>query len=437
MQMGRNLALSFGHGVARAGKSLYDGWHDETSQLNPPVESSSMSSIPRLAWTKADKNALFMLILVLIVTASPLIANQLSASADYSWRIAQAYELAQGNWGEVFNANPLYSIAIFAIYSLVPMGWVFATVLIALCFYIFSAVSIYQLLMQVTKARSSAWAYTLALVVGGLLIIQPISLSPLLSTRDMLYEWVLFSPHHNPTTMALRPFALILTLWSADAFNAQVKSWKQVALVASLVVLSALIKPSWHIAFLPVFALAVVFAWLQAKALNWRLILWGFGFSSLLVLLSMYLSVFGSQDDSGIAFMPFFFDNPATLPYKLLLSLAFPLFVTWAYWQEAQRDTALMLAWAVFGVALLQGLLLNETGPRMGHGNFLWGKGAAGWVLFVLATRLYLQQSYAQWRKERPLQRRTRIALILFVLHTLTGLLWWLAHYGAKPVMYP
>jgi len=399
-----------------------------------------MASSAALHRQRADLNALLALIIVVCLLGTPLFARQLSASADYSARVGEAYAMTQGDWAGALTSNPLYSILIFAMQGLTGLDWAITTASLTLIFYVAAGLVTYGSLRRVLALRTRRTAWALALLAGLLLIVMPISLSPLLSTRDMLFQWILFSPHHNPTTQVLRPFVLPLTVIGAGIFSGATPSpWRRVGWVGLAVVVAALLKPSWHIAFLPVLALWGLWAILRRQPHDGRLLIMGYGGAGLLVLALLLIVAYGGvADDSSFAIMPLHFDGDPllALPYKLLLSLAFPLAVTFAY-PQARRDAALLLAWATFGVALLQSLLLNETGSRMNHGNFLWGRAISGWVLFVLAMRAFIQQAgVAWWAGERP-TRRALLLWGLFGLHSLTGLLWMLAHYGAKPVVYP
>jgi uncharacterized membrane protein len=167
------------------------------------------------------------------------------------------------------------------------------------------------------------------------------------------------------------------------------------------------------------------------------MILIGFGLSSVIVLTITFGVGFIVADNSSIVVRFFAYEITPIVVAKILLSLAFPIFVIIAWREEARKDYALLLAWAVLGVAILQGLLFAETGLREGHGNFLWGQSISGWIVFVLSVRLYVRQTNVFWQAQIPSQWSWRIATLLLTLHAATGLLWWIAHYGNKPVMFP
>jgi hypothetical protein len=390
---------------------------------------------------RADLNAVLALIIVICLLGAPLFARQLSASADYSSRVVEAYAMTQGDWAGALTSNPLYSILIFIAQGLTGLDWAITTAVLTLAFYVAAGLVAYASLRRVLAVRTRRSAWALALLAGLLLIVMPISLSPLLSTRDMLFQWIMFSPHHNPTTQVLRPFVLPLTVIAAGIFGSTApSSWQRVGWVGLALVVAALLKPSWHIASLPVLALLGLWAIVRRQPYDARLLIVGYGGAGVLALGFLLVVAYGGvADDSSIVLMPLHFDGDPlyALPYKLLLSLAFPLAVTFAY-PQARRDAPLLLAWAIFGVALLQSLLFNESGSRMYHGNFLWGRAISGWVLFALAMRAFIQQAGVAWwaADERP-TRRAWLMWGLFALHSATGLLWMVAHYGSKPVMFP
>ena len=245
--------------------------------------------------------------------------------------------------------------------------------------------------------------------------------------------------YHNPTTMALRLFVVPLSLLSLRIFEVRdyaslnQRVWL-ILLAASLTMLSTLAKQSYSMALIPgLGAMALVFA-LRRKPVDWRLLVFGFCLPGLsLLALQFLLSYYGFADGSSIA--------PGFLTYlrlklpdwqialRFLLSLAFPLGVCLLHRGAARQDRYLTLCWVVFGVSLILGYGFYEDGPRAWHGNLMWSSYSAGFALMYASLALVLRQHGIEGRLgERRgwfggrLSRATAIALLLLLLHTLSGL---------------
>jgi hypothetical protein len=97
---------------------------------------------------------------------------------------------------------------------------------------------------------------------------------------------------------------------------------------------------------------------------------------------------------------------------SLMLSLAFPLAVLLLYRESWRGNEALVLAWAVFAIALLEFVLLAEPGPRFSAANFLWGPCMALYLVFLTSAEIFLRQ---------PMSARCVAVLAFFLLHLGSG----------------
>lgn len=387
---------------------------------------------------RIDRNAIVLLIALMMLFATPLIGQQIEASDDYSMRIAQAYNFYYGDTTYLLWNAPAFSILIYLMYSLLPLlGWIGATILLSTLFYIATVVVIYRVLAAELPSRSLRTIQALVILTLALVVIQPISLTPLINTAEFLVQWINISPHHNPTSIAIRGIVLILTLIAVNTVTNNTRySWQQTVGVMLMVIFSTLIKPNWLMAFLPVYAVVVLFAWWRGIAWDKRMVLLGFGVSSVLALtITFGLGIVA--DNSDLVVRIFTYELTPVRVIKMLLSIAFPLYVAVVWHKELVKDYALLFAWGVFATGVVQGLIFDEAGFRAGHGNFFWGQSIAGWVLFVLTVRLYIRQTNILWQTAMPTSWIWRIATLLLTLHTITGVLWWVAHYGTKPVLFP
>jgi hypothetical protein len=206
---------------------------------------------------------------------------------------------------------------------------------------------------------------------------------------------------HNPTGIFAAPFALVLFLAGLRALGQP--SPRSAALVGGAMVLSALAKPNYVLAFGPCLGLALLAVLVRAVRAG-RL---GGGNAAALLLLAFAPAALvlwqqfgavtgetGKPNRLSVAPWAVWSKESPNIPASVLLGVAFPLTASLLYGREAAREGPLLLAWATLGVAVAQFALLSESDPeRSGHGNFGWGLVFADAVLFVAAGEFLLRQS--------------------------------------------
>jgi hypothetical protein len=220
---------------------------------------------------------------------------------------------------------------------------------------------------------------------------------------------------HNATTILAMP--AVILLFRASLRCLKEPNFKNAAVMAGFGVLSTLIKPSYTIAWLPIFV-----PWFCLRAH------FGSGMSlrhlarQVAILVGPIAIVLFVQGllvarlvNSSVIVAPFgvwslYSPHPV---FSSLLSLAFPLAVAILYRDCLVRDAGLQFAWPVFGVALLQFALLAEGGDRFGAGNFFWGAYMALYTLFLSSASVLMRQ---------PKSRRALPALVVLALHFASGL---------------
>lgn len=227
---------------------------------------------------------------------------------------------------------------------------------------------------------------------------------------------------HNPTALFVMPFCLLTFLWGLKSLESL--ELMDVRITGMLLAISALAKPNFLIAFAPVYVCRLAVGKVQASGMNSTALLALLRSAAealwvpAVVLVCQYFWFFGEGDTrekSRIIFAPFavwrhFSPN---LLGSLLVSIAFPLLTLVSFPQQVIRDRWLSVSWATFGVALLQFVLLAESGDRLTHGNFGWGALLANHLLFVMTARFLLRQ---------PGSRRKQVCYIVLGLHALTGI---------------
>jgi hypothetical protein len=254
------------------------------------------------------------------------------------------------------------------------------------------------------------------LVVMALLLASHIFLATLRASH--IYSgYFVPTAYHNPTQQVNKLFALsIWFVYARQLLGTQPARWSIVPLLAALCVASAVAKPSFLIAFLPVAALYAAGHLMQRRWRQALACLAGIGVPSALVLLWQMRISQGVGEPVQIALVPFaLFPANETL-YKLPASLAFPLIVAAGALWTRRSDVRLRFIWALMAVALFVMICVVEAGQRMNHGNFAWTGQTGVFLVYVESMLFLLAQPARAW---------VRTAWGAFAVHVACGLVWY------------
>lgn len=324
-----------------------------------------------------------------------------------------------------------YHLVVIAVHAMVPhVDWPRAALVATLAGLLATAaVIVWWIASAVPASMRTLRLVAAALLPPALLIVQPVlSFAPL--HRD---PWLIgyFPPSqfHNPTTLFSKPFALALFGFGAvAAFGGDASAWS-IAGCGVLVLASALVKPSFLMAFLPAVGLLALARFRRA---NWRLLIAGLAVPAVAILAAQYLMRYRFQADYGVSviFAPLMVvglyspTDVATLAWKLVASLAFPIAVTALWAPAAVRDRSMQLAWLTVAVGVSWGYLFAEGGGKASAGDFLWSGQLAVFLMFVVAA-VFLLRRVAE---PRPAGRgaghadlRAMACVAVLALHVVSG----------------
>lgn len=246
--------------------------------------------------------------------------------------------------------------------------------------------------------------------------------------------------YHNPTLIALRLFAVPVSLLALRIFrnttyrNANHQRY-MLLLCASVLLLSTLAKQSYTLVLIPGCCAFAVWRAFRGNPVDWKLLVFGFCIPGSLMLGLQYLiSYVNFTDGSTISFgvlMFFRYYIPDwRIPIQLLLSLAFPIMVYLLFFAEARKHLYLNLSWIVFAVSAFVTYCLYESGNRIGQGNLIWSSYISVFVL-MFASLWFLVQQYVRSRlacleggHDMPsrMSLRFAIAVVLFASHVFFGI---------------
>lgn len=236
---------------------------------------------------------------------------------------------------------------------------------------------------------------------------------------------------HNPTTILLMPFALILFLVSHNQLIQPTKN--RILILTILCVINILIKPSFFFVFCIVYPIFfLVRHGIKKKFwLNLLPVIVGV----LLVFMQyiiLYISTGFSDSDGGIAlgfFTVWSYYSPSIL-LSFIGSIFFPLLYTVFYPKDVLRDDLFQYVASLFIVAVLMFSVLIETGGRKYDGNFGWQYFITNYMLYMVIisfmlkkiTKNYPHKNIEIIKVVRHASWKDKVLILFFVLQFLLGI---------------
>ena len=240
---------------------------------------------------------------------------------------------------------------------------------------------------------------------------------------------------HNPTTIAVRPIALLIfVLVGSMIIKAQKENFEngisvgRGILTGFLLVLSCLAKPSFVQVFYPaIFTLMVIWLILyKGRNLKTAVQLFLVCLPSLVVMIMQFVISYysGNGNSGGITIAPFVVAGARTrsIPISMLLLLAFPLLMLILSLIKKSVSWEDILSWLMLLWGLVWRLLLAEKGERIYHGNFSWGYMLAVYLVWFTAVRNYLKFYFSEQMTGNKRGVGFVLSTVVLVLHFLSGI---------------
>lgn len=313
---------------------------------------------------------------------------------DYAQRI--------GGISDIESPHFLYQLVLKLLHFILGISYESATILaMGLCYGGMAAILNYSIKIY-SANKLNYWALVLmplAVLIASHVFIQTAF------QHNFYFGYIAPVVYHNPTQNLSKLLSLLIMAiyYSVIISNGVSRKGLLYFALPILIVLSALAKPSFLIAFLPC-AVAVEFcrfilASRRQAVSNLALI----AVPALIVLTFQYLMTFASTEaGNGLGFAPFIvYGGASEVLSKLPAALLFPL-VTLCLAAGIRRLTArLIFSWLMLIVGLGISFCVVETGPRMMQGNFAWTGQTVIFLLYV-ESALYLvsqplNKTWAGW----------------------------------------
>jgi hypothetical protein len=235
---------------------------------------------------------------------------------------------------------------------------------------------------------------------------------------------------HNPTLIAVKPFAFICVgayLWAPRVRRNRRAILLAVAMVALAV--SALIKPNFALVFIPAVPIYLLLSG-QRRASD-LVVSAAVVAPAIAILLVQY---WASSHVSGMQGLVMSAIDPLgvwrlytpNIPASLCLALAFPLALLVLRFDTVRREPELILAWLMLAAGVMQFALLSVTGPHRRAGDWSWGYLVALQILFLYCVRDLLQWSTTASVGRRSERAKLAGVSLIYALHLAAGIVYFL-----------
>lgn len=237
---------------------------------------------------------------------------------------------------------------------------------------------------------------------------------------------IIAQPWHNITYNAMRPCAVIFLLLFVrlleiyrEEKRIDLKYW---ILSCLMLVVTTMNKPSFLMAFAPGLLVILLIDFFGRKNTFKNEFLLGCVVLPAIAVLPFQAGVlFGGENGVMVAQSLFFFgEGRLVLFLKFVTALPLPIMV-YCHNRHRLNHGADIAAWGYFW-ALMEAMFLMESGPRMMHGNFLWGIEIMGYILFIYAASMFFRDFKETGKKTVGRMVYLSFGLIFMMLHIISGL---------------
>ena len=206
---------------------------------------------------------------------------------------------------------------------------------------------------------------------------------------------IIAQPWHNITYNAMRPAAVFSMLTFARLHETYKKEkridWKYWILTCLLLVIATMCKPSFLMAFAPGLLVFILIDFFGRRNRFINEFLLGCVVLPAMAVLPFQAGIlFGGEN--GVMFAPsifFFGEGWLVLFMKFVTTIPFPVMV-YVHNRHRLNNGSGVAAWGYFW-SLMEAMFIMEQGPRMTHGNFLWGIYIMGYILFMYASSMFFR----------------------------------------------
>ena len=266
-----------------------------------------------------------------------------------------------------------------------------------------------------------------ALILGTIdMFIGPIYIPGI--SKDYYLGQFTANPWHNPTTLIVKPVALMCFFIFCYLYNNRdsipvKKQNKLCVCLAFGLMLSAWLKPSFYQAFVPALFIFCVIDVLSTKFASFKFcVKIGFGVLPVCLLALLQYIISFKANRNGIIWSPWTVWNfySTNKGMSLLVSLAFPMIVMLFNGFKVIKNADILLSLCFLMSSVLQFICLGFTVGGL-TGDFLWAVYLSVLMLFIPSENIMLQM------KQHKI--KFSVCSIILLLHFLCGLGYFIGSY--------
>ncbi len=203
---------------------------------------------------------------------------------------------------------------------------------------------------------------------------------------------IVTQPWHNITYIGMRAFALITIFAINDALIRYKDSFSMInwLLIVIPLTIATTIKASFTIAFSCALLVLLVYDAIQerfSKNIIISCIKMGTVVFPSIIVMYIQSTILYGDNSSGILISiiqsRFFSTGLHIVVLRLLCNLTLPAIVFIYHFRKGDIKKIEIFITVQFAIGLTEVILLQETGKRAGHGNFLWTMYIVGYLLFM------------------------------------------------------
>lgn len=233
---------------------------------------------------------------------------------------------------------------------------------------------------------------------------------------------------HNPTTLMVRPFALLafalLCYMLSNIEKGEHIPRRMYWGLSGILFITTLAKPSFIQSLIPALGIYILLQCVILKFRTWKqcLCICLCFIPPVLIMLYQFLQSFFRDERGegiGIGWLEVYSQQSPNCFVSAFLVLIFPLAYILLNYRKLIHYCDLRLAWLNFGVAWLEGALLFENGPRKADGNFGWACILAYSILWVVTAK-YFFKDWKEVKSGAEVYKNLFLAVV-FGLHVIFG----------------
>jgi hypothetical protein len=354
-----------------------------------------------------------------VLMAPETIRNVLANNTDYPAHLQITGQIIQQH--KILLPHFLWAVSVIAVTLILPsVSLKTAAIITTLGYFVLTSAAVYTALLLLVSPSEKRTIVLCASATVCLMVVGPISIF----TYPVVYfGYVVPNSYHNPTIVALKPFA-IATFLATVALLRNPVTTRRLAIAGALAsALATLAKPNYPLCIGPA---AAIMAALRGPR-RFITIAWVF-LPTVGILAWQYSFHYAAVGASRLVIAPFFVfmcygggHSVAELVVRFLLSIAFPLAVC-VFFPSAWQNVYIRLAWLSFGIAAFFTYFMAEltsSGLDCG-GNFAWGTQITSFILFVAATAFFLTRI-----EKRDFGMPLNGSVGLFLIHLASGIVFY------------